>query len=70
MSATPDPTSVPDRPDWLEGSFRFDSYDTAVRELLALGAQVEILLPVELRTTMATIARRLAELHETPAAHE
>jgi len=64
----PDPTPAPDRPDWLEGSFRFDSYDTAVRELLALGAQVEILLPVQLRTTMATIARRLTELHQSPEA--
>ena len=66
----PDPTPAPDRPDWLEGSFRFDSYDTAVRELLALGAQVEILLPVQLRTTMATIARRLTELHQSPEAHD
>ena len=66
----PDPTPAPDRPDWPEGSFRFDSYDTAVRELLALGDQVEILLPVELRTTMATIAHRVAELHRTAEAHD
>ena len=58
----PDPAPA-DRPDWVEGSFRFDSYDTALRELLALGADVEILLPVELRTAMAAVARRLVDHH-------
>lgn len=52
------------REDWLEGSFRFDSYDTAVRELMSLGSEVEVLLPVELRDTMAGIGRRIAALHE------
>ena len=54
----------PDRPDWVEGSFRFDSYDTAIRELAGLGSEVEVLLPVELRATMAAMGRRLAQLHE------
>jgi predicted DNA-binding transcriptional regulator YafY len=53
----------PERSDWIEGSFRFDSDATAVRELLALGVEVEVVLPVELRETMATVGRRLAELH-------
>lgn len=52
-----------DRPDWIEGSFRFDSYDAAVRELIALGSDVEVLLPVELRDTMASIGRAIAQLH-------
>lgn len=56
-----DPT--PGREDWVEGSFRFSSYDGAVRELLALGPDVEILLPVELRATMAEVGRRLTRLH-------
>jgi predicted DNA-binding transcriptional regulator YafY len=65
----PDPTPAPDRPDWIEGSFRFDSYDTAIRELLALGPDVEVLLPAELRASMATMGRRLAHLHQAlPAA--
>lgn len=51
------------REDWQEGSFRFDSYDTAVRELMALGSEVEVVLPVELRATMAEIGRRIAALH-------
>ena len=59
----PGATPVPDRADWIEGSFRFDSYDTAVSELLALGPDVEILLPAELRTTMAAVGRRITRLH-------
>lgn len=53
----------PDRPDWIEGSFRFTSYDAAVRELLALGPEVEVVLPVELRETMAAIGARIAAIH-------
>ncbi len=61
----PRPTAEPpdDRPDWLEGSFRFDSYDAAIRELTALGSEVEVLLPAELRATMAAMGRRIADLH-------
>ena len=59
----PHAATVADRPDWVEGSFRFDSYDTAVRELIALGPEVEVLLPAELRVTMAEIGRRITELH-------
>jgi predicted DNA-binding transcriptional regulator YafY len=53
----------PDCPGWLEGSFRFPSYDVAAQELLALGADVEVLLPVELRRTMADLGRHIAALH-------
>ena len=58
-SATP----PPDRPDWIEGSFRFDSYDTALAQLVGLGPEVEVLLPAELRTAMADVGRRIARLH-------
>ncbi len=61
--ARPHPDGAPDRPDWIEGSFRFDSYDAAVRELLALGPEVEVLLPLELRATMAETGRQIARLH-------
>ena len=60
----PDPPQR-DRPDWIEGSFRFDSYNTALRELLSLGPDIEILLPVELRHAMATLAKQLARRHRT-----
>lgn len=56
-----------DRPGWIEGSFRFDSWDGAVRELLAVGPEVEVLLPAELRETMAEVGRRLADLHRPVA---
>jgi predicted DNA-binding transcriptional regulator YafY len=59
----PHPDPAPDGRDWIEGSFRFDSYDTAVHELLALGPEVEVLLPVEFRETMAATGRRIAALH-------
>lgn len=59
----PNPETVPDRPDWVEGSFRFDSYGGAIQELLALGPEVEVLLPVELREAMATAGRRITSLH-------
>lgn len=61
----PDPPP-PDRPDWVEGSFRFESYDSALRELLGLGPDVEILLPVELRDAMKGVAEQLARRHGTP----
>ena len=59
----PNAEPVPDRPDWIEGSFRFGSYDAAIRELVALGSDVEVLLPLELRETMAATGRRIVELH-------
>ena len=62
----PSATAEPDRPEWVEGSFRFNSYEVAVSELIALGSEVEVLLPVELRQTMATIGRRIVNLHSDP----
>lgn len=61
----PRPNAVPDpeRPGWVEGSFRFDSYEAAIGELLSLGLDVEVLLPVELRETMAEVGRRITDLH-------
>lgn len=59
----PNAEPSPDRPDWVDGSFRIDSYDAAVRELLALGSEVEVVLPAELRETMAATGRRITRLH-------
>lgn len=55
-----------DRPDWIEGSFRFDSYEQAVPELLALGPEVEVLLPIEMRDAMAEAARAIVRRHTGP----
>lgn len=57
----PDPSD--EHPDWVEGSFRFTSDDEALRALLALAPDVEVLLPVELRQAMAETGRRIAEQH-------
>ncbi|MEL6985906.1 MAG: WYL domain-containing protein, partial [Actinomycetota bacterium] len=65
-----EPAPEPERREWLEGSFRFDSWDGAVRELLAIGPEVEVLRPVELRQTMAEVGRRLVGLHQTDGAIE
>lgn len=54
-----------DRPDWVEGSFRFDSYEAAARELVAIGPEIEVLLPAELRAHLADVGRRIAALHHT-----
>lgn len=56
-----EPTAA--RPDWIEGSFRFDSYEAAVRELTALLPEVEVLLPVSVRDSMRVLAAEIAELH-------
>lgn len=53
-----------DRPDWVEGSFRFDSYDMAIMQLLSLGLDVEVLLPAELRRAMAEVGRRIVSTHQ------
>lgn len=59
----PFPEPSADHPDWLEGSFRFLSYDDAVVELVALAPEVEVLLPVELREAMAELGRRVTAQH-------
>lgn len=56
-------TTAEEHPDWIEGSFRFDSYESAVRELLALTPDVEVLLPTELRAEMARVGRAIARRH-------
>jgi predicted DNA-binding transcriptional regulator YafY len=52
-----------DRPDWIEGSFRFDSYEAAMRQLMVIGPEVEVILPAELRAHLAGVGRRIAALH-------
>ncbi|MEP7332132.1 MAG: HTH domain-containing protein [Terracoccus sp.] len=61
------PSAAPqrERPDWVEGSFRFDSYESATRELLGLGIDVEVVLPLALRERMVEIGRRISELHRS-----
>ncbi len=51
------------REDWAEASVRIESVDSAVLEMLALGAEVEVLHPPELREQVGIVARKLADLH-------
>jgi predicted DNA-binding transcriptional regulator YafY len=55
------------REDWAEAFVRIESVDSAVLEILALGPEVEVLHPPELREQVSRAARRLAELHADDA---
>ena len=52
---------------WVEATFRIESHESALHDLLALGADVEVLRPAALRALMADIAGRIAALHAEPA---
>jgi predicted DNA-binding transcriptional regulator YafY len=56
-------TSVPGREDWYGCSLEIDSIESAVHDLLALGAEVEVVRPPELRLLVAQTALRVARLH-------
>jgi|GEM_PF-1135745 len=51
------------REDWVEASVRFDSVDSAVLDILALGPEVEVIRPAELRAQVGLAASRIARLH-------
>ena len=51
------------RQGWVEAWVRIESADAAVLEMLALGAEVEVVHPPELRAQIAETARRIANLH-------
>jgi predicted DNA-binding transcriptional regulator YafY len=59
----PNATPPLDRPHWIEGSFRFTSYEAAINELTSLGVEFEVLLPAELRAAMARVGQTIAQLH-------
>lgn len=49
--------------DWVAASVQIESIEAAVLELLALGADVEVISPPELRRAMHETAARIAALH-------
>jgi predicted DNA-binding transcriptional regulator YafY len=55
--------AAPGREDWVEAWIRFGTVETAVLELLALGAEVEVLQPPELRRELGRAGREIAELN-------
>jgi predicted DNA-binding transcriptional regulator YafY len=60
------PHVVAGREDWVEAWVRIDSPDVAMLDMLALGAEVEVLHPPELRTAIRDAATRIAALHTGP----
>jgi predicted DNA-binding transcriptional regulator YafY len=54
---------APGREDWAEASVRTEPAGSAMLDMLALGAEVEVLHPAELRAQVREAARKLAELH-------
>ena len=54
---------VASRPGWIDAWVRIESPEAAVLDLLALGAEVEVMRPPELRAELARVARHIADLH-------
>jgi predicted DNA-binding transcriptional regulator YafY len=57
-------TAVAGREGWVEAWVRIGSLDAAALDMLALGAEVEVIHPPELRVLVGQLARRIADLHE------
>jgi predicted DNA-binding transcriptional regulator YafY len=62
------PHAVAGREGWAEAWLRIDSADLAVLDILALGAEAEVIHPPELRTAVRETATRIAARHTGPAA--
>ena len=48
---------------WVEATWPIDTLEAAVLDVLSLGAEVEVVGPVDLRAAVAEVARRIAERH-------
>ena len=59
------PHVIAGREDWTEAWVRVDSAGAAVLDMLALGAEVEVMHPPRLRAQVLQTARRIAELHSS-----
>jgi predicted DNA-binding transcriptional regulator YafY len=55
-----------ERADWVEAWMRFGTAEGAVLDLLALGPEVEVLQPAELRSELRRAGRRIAALNAGP----
>ena len=56
----------PDDEGWVTATFRLESLESAITDVLALGPEIEILEPEGLRTAVAQRARGIAELYSGP----
>ncbi|CAN5416241.1 hypothetical protein BH18ACT1_BH18ACT1_02600 [soil metagenome] len=54
---------LPGREDWVVASIPIDSVELASAELVALGAELEVVDPPERRARLADVGRRIAALH-------
>jgi predicted DNA-binding transcriptional regulator YafY len=57
---------IPGREDWVEAWVRVESADLAVLDILALGAEAEVIHPAELRAAVREAATRIAARHTGP----
>ena len=57
------PLVIAGREGWIEAWVRVDSEDAAVLDMLALGAEAEVVHPLRLRAQVHEAAQRIAELH-------
>jgi predicted DNA-binding transcriptional regulator YafY len=55
--------AVAGREGWVEAWVRIGSLDAAALDMLALGAEAEVIHPPELRALVGQLARRIADLH-------
>ena len=55
---------MPSKDGWVETDITVEQLPGAVNEVLRFGAELEVLEPVELRTAVATEAKRISRLHE------
>jgi predicted DNA-binding transcriptional regulator YafY len=60
------PHVIPGREDWVEAWVRVESADLAVLDILALGAEAEVIHPAELRAAVREAATRIAARHTGP----
>lgn len=54
---------APDPVGWAEGTMAFEDSDHGARELLSLGAEVEVVAPDSLRSRVSALAREIVKLH-------
>ena len=57
------PHVIAGRAGWVEAWVRVDSVDATVLDMLALGAEVEVVHPPQLRAQVHETAQRITELH-------
>ena len=63
------PQGAPNLEGWQTVHLRMESDDMAARQLLLLGAEVEVLQPPSLRASLRDLAKAVLDRHSAPALH-